>query len=197
VTVQLRGARDQNEDDRAEARWRDELAGGLTTLAVFPVAVAHLLDGNRWLLLDVVAVLVLVPLMVIDVRERRLPDPLTLGGAAALLAVVGASAGISGDAAPVAGALGGAALMATILLTLHLASPRGMGFGDVKLGLMLGVLVGARSAALILPALFLAGLLGALVGVVQMIRRRRRDVTLPFGPYLVAGAVLALVLVGH
>jgi prepilin signal peptidase PulO-like enzyme (type II secretory pathway) len=30
-----------------------------------------------------------------------------------------------------------------------------------------------------------------------MIRRRRRDVTLPFGPFLVAGTVLALVLVGH
>jgi leader peptidase (prepilin peptidase)/N-methyltransferase len=87
--------------------------------------------------------------------------------------------------------------MAGVLLVLHLASPRGMGFGDVKLGLLLGVVVGARTAALVLPALVLAGVLGALVGVVQMVRRRRRDVMLPFGPFLVAGTVLALALVAH
>jgi leader peptidase (prepilin peptidase)/N-methyltransferase len=145
----------------------------------------------------VVAAVFLVPLVLIDMRERRLPDHLTLSGAAALLAVVGAQGAIAADLAPLAGALAGAALMAGILLTLHLASPRGMGFGDVKLGLLLGALVGARSMALVLPALLLAGVLGALVGVAQMIRRRRRDVTLPFGPFLVAGAVLALVVVGR
>jgi leader peptidase (prepilin peptidase)/N-methyltransferase len=198
VKVQLRGSDEANDEEAlAETRWRAELAGGLTTLVVLVVALSHLLGGKRWLLLDVVAAVFLVPLMVIDVRERRLPDRLTLGGAAALLALVGAGAAISGEAAPVAGALVGAGLMAGILLALHLASPRGMGFGDVKLGLLLGVLVGARAAALVLPALLLAGLLGAIGGVVQMIRRRRRDVTLPFGPFLVAGTVLALVLVGH
>jgi len=39
--------------------------------------------------------------------------------------------------------------------------------------------------------------LGALAGLVQVLRHRHRDVTLPFGPYLVAGAVLAFVLTGH
>jgi leader peptidase (prepilin peptidase) / N-methyltransferase len=191
------GSRGQSQEDKAEARWRAESTGGLTTLAVLVIALGHLLGGNQWLLLDAVAAGFLVPLVLIDLRERRLPDRLTLAGAAILLALIGARAAISGDVAPVAGALAGAALMAGILLALHLASPRGMGFGDVKLGLLLGVLVGARSVALVLPVLLLAGLLGALVGVVQLVRRRRRDVTLPFGPFLVAGAVLALVLVGH
>ena len=50
---------------------------------------------------------------------------------------------------------------------------------------------------LVLPALLIAGVLGALAGLVLVVRHRRRDVTLPFGPYLVAGAVLALVLTGH
>ena len=154
------------------------------------VALGHLLSGgSRWLLVDVVAAAFLVPLVLIDLRERRLPDRLTLGGSAALLALVGAQTAISGDFTPLVGALAGAGALAGVLLVLHLASPQGMGFGDVKLGLLLGVLVGARSVGLVLPALLIAGLLGALGGLVQMVRHRRRDVTLPFGPYLVAGAV--------
>ena len=187
----------QEEEERVESAWRAELAGGLTTVAVLVVALGHLLGGNGWLVVDAVAAVFLVPLVLIDLRERRLPDRLTLSGAAALLALVGAQVAITADLAPLAGALAGAALMAGVLLVLHLASPRGMGFGDVKLGLLLGVLVGVRSAGLVLPALLLAGVLGGLVGVVQMVRRRRRDVTLPFGPFLVAGAVLALALVAH
>ena len=62
-----------------------------------------------------------------------------------------------------------------------------MGFGDVKLGLLLGLVVGARSLDLVLVALLLAGLLGAVGGLALMVRHRRRDVTLAFGPYLVAG----------
>ena len=195
VTEPLRDA--QDEEERVESAWRAELAGGLTTVAVLVVALGHLLGGNGWLVVDAVAAVFLVPLVLIDLRERRLPDRLTLSGAAALLALVGAQVAITADLAPLAGALAGAALMAGVLLVLHLASPRGMGFGDVKLGLLLGVLVGVRSAGLVLPALLLAGVLGGLVGVVQMVRRRRRDVTLPFGPFLVAGAVLALALVAH
>jgi leader peptidase (prepilin peptidase)/N-methyltransferase len=186
-----------SQEERVESAWRAELAGGLTSVAVLVVALGHLLGGNRWLVVDLVATVFLVPLVLIDVRERRLPDHLTLSGAAALLALVGAEAAITGNLAPLAGALAGAALMAGILLALHLASPRGMGFGDVKLGLLLGVLVGVRSVGLVLPALLLAGVLGAVVGVAQMVRRRRRDVTLPFGPFLVTGAVVALVLLGR
>jgi leader peptidase (prepilin peptidase) / N-methyltransferase len=183
---------------RADAGWGAELTGGLTTLTVLVVALAHLLGGgSRWLLVDVVAAVFLVPLVLIDLRERRLPDRLTLSGSAALLALVGAQAAISGDFAPLVGALAGAGALAGVLLVLHLASPHGMGFGDVKLGLLLGVPVGARSVGLVLPALLIAGLLGVLGGLVQMVRHRRRDVTLPFGPYLVAGAILALALTGH
>jgi leader peptidase (prepilin peptidase)/N-methyltransferase len=132
--------------------------------------------------------------VVIDVRVRRLPDALTLGGAAALIAVLSAGAAVTGDAAPlVRGVLGGLT-MAGVLLVLHLASPSGMGFGDVKLGLLLGVLVGSQSVGLVLWALIVAGLAGAVAGVVLMLRHRRWHVTLPFGPCLVAGAVLVLAI---
>ena len=187
----------ESHQQRVEESWRAELAGGLTTITVFVVALAHLLGGSRWLLLDMVAATFLVPLVLIDLRERRLPDRLTLGGFAVVLALVGAQRAherceVTGD-----GALGGAAATAGVLLVLHLASPSGMGFGDVKLGLLLGVLVGGRSVGLVLPALLIAGGLGALAALVQVVRRRRRDVTLPFGPFLVAGTVLALVITSH
>ncbi len=87
----------ESHQQRVEEGWRAELAGGLTTITVFVVALAHLLGGGRWLLLDVVATAFLVPLVLIDLRERRLPDRLTLGGFAALLALVGAQGAISGD----------------------------------------------------------------------------------------------------
>jgi leader peptidase (prepilin peptidase) / N-methyltransferase len=175
----------------AEGERRDVV---LTVVAVVLVGLAHAARGHGQLAVDTVATAFLVPLVLVDLRERRLPDPLTLGGAAAVLALLAARGALTADVAPTVHGLLGAAAMAGILLAFHLASPSGMGFGDVKLGLLLGLVVGARSLDLVLVALLLAGLLGALGGLVLMLRHRRRDVTLPFGPYLVAGAALALVL---
>ena len=166
----------------------------LTVVAVVLVGVAHLARAVEGLAVDTFAAAFLVPLVLVDIRERRLPDPLTLGGSVVVLAVLGVSSTLSGDVERTVRGLLGAAAMAGVLLLLHLASPRGMGFGDVKLGLLLGLVVGSRSVDLVLAALLAAGVLGALVGVVLMVQHRRRDVTLPFGPCLVLGAVLALAL---
>jgi leader peptidase (prepilin peptidase)/N-methyltransferase len=166
----------------------------LTVVAVVLVGLAHAAWGHGQLAVDTVATAFLVPLVLVDLRERRLPDPLTLGGAAAVLALLAVRGALTGDAGPTVHGLLGAAAMAGILLAFHLASPGGMGFGDVKLALLLGLVVGARSLDLVLVALLLAGLIGALGGLVLMVRHRRRDVTLAFGPYLVTGAALALAL---
>ena len=166
----------------------------LTVVAVVLVGLAHAAWGHGQLAVDTVATAFLVPLVLVDLRERRLPDPLTLGGAASVLALLIARGALTGDLGPTVHGLLGAAAMAGILLVFHLASPRGMGFGDVKLGLLLGLVVGARSLDLVLVALLLAGVLGAVGGLVLMVRHRRRDLTLAFGPYLAAGAALALVL---
>jgi len=182
VAVVLRAGRDERRDV------------ALTVVAVVLVGLAHAAWGHGQLAVDTVATAFLVPLVLVDLRERRLPDPLTLGGAAAVVALLAARSALTGDVAPTVHGLLGAAAMAGILLAFHLVSPRGMGFGDVKLGLLLGLVVGARSLDLVLVALLLAGLLGAVGGLVLIVRHRRRDVTLAFGPYLVAGAALALVL---
>jgi leader peptidase (prepilin peptidase)/N-methyltransferase len=146
------------------------------------------------LALDLVAACFLLPLVLIDLRVRRLPDPLTLGGTASLLAVLAVGGALTGDVGPLARGLLGGVTMAGVLLVLHFARPTGMGFGDVKLGLLLGVLVGSQSVGLVLWALVVAGLVGTVAGVALMVRHRRWHVTLPFGPCLVVGAVLALLL---
>jgi leader peptidase (prepilin peptidase)/N-methyltransferase len=171
--------------------WPD---AALTALSMLVVAVFDALADRPGLVMDVIAASFLVPLVLADLRVRRLPDRLTLGGTAALLAVLAAGGAITGDFGPLGRGVVGALLMAAVLFALHVASPAGMGFGDVKLGLLLGVLVGSRSVALVLTTLLVAGAAGAVVGVIQMVRHRRRQVTLPFGPCLVLGAVLALVL---
>jgi len=174
------------------ARERRDIA--LTVVAVVLVGLTHAAWGHGQLVVDTVATAFLVPLVLVDVRERRLPDPLTLGGAAAVLALLATRSALTGDVGPTLHGLLGAAAMAGTLLAFHLASPRGMGFGDVKLGLLLGLVVGARSLDLVLGGLLLAGLLASVGGLVLMVRHHRRDLTLAFGPYLVAGAALALVL---
>jgi leader peptidase (prepilin peptidase)/N-methyltransferase len=71
--------------------------------------------------------------------------------------------------------------------------PAGMGMGDVKLaGLVGGVLAYMSWAALVIGA-FAGFLLGALVGGALLATRRAgRKTAIPFGPFMIAGALLAL-----
>ena len=68
-----------------------------------------------------------------------------------------------------------------------------MGFGDVKLSFSLGVALGWLSWGSVFLGLFLGFLLGAVIGVILIatkIKSRRDHV--PFGPFLAAGTVLAI-----
>jgi leader peptidase (prepilin peptidase)/N-methyltransferase len=94
-------------------------------------------------------------------------------------------------------ALIGAVVASGGLLVLALLYPRGMGMGDVKLALLLGLYLGWLSLGHVLLGLFLGFLLGSVVGIGLLVTgvRGRKD-HLPFAPFLAAGAVLA-VLVGQ
>jgi leader peptidase (prepilin peptidase)/N-methyltransferase len=80
----------------------------------------------------------------------------------------------------------GASMMAGPMLLLHLVSPGSMGFGDVKAGVVLGAALGTLDWRLGLVALTVAAGLGVVVGAV------RRSATIPFGPFLVLGATVAI-----
>ena len=132
---------------------------------------------------------VLLVLSVIDLDSRVLPDRVTLPGTAAGL-VVSPLLGITTFVQSLIGAaVGGGALLLVAVLGDAVFRKESMGGGDIKLAAMLGAFLGWK---LCLVTLFLAFLAGAVVGVAAIaVRGRRWDRTIPFGPFIAAGAFCA------
>ncbi len=130
----------------------------------------------------------LAVLSVYDIRERRLPNWLTLPGALVILAVCA----VAGRGAP---AFLGAIGLAGLYLVVHLIAPAAMGAGDVKLAAGLGSLTGAFGFDVWALAAVTAPLLTAVLACVCA--ARRSETTVPHGPSmcLATVAVAALVIV--
>ncbi len=136
-----------------------------------------------------------IVLAMIDIDTRRLPfwivAPAT-AVAVVLLAGSGALAG-SGDAA-LRVFIGGAALW-VVYRVLHLVYPTGMGYGDVRLSAMLGAYLAWLGYGALVVGAFAGFLLGALGGVTLMLLRGAGlKATIPYGPYMLAGTWLGLVV---
>ena len=115
----------------------------------------------------------LVGLSCYDIRTRRLPNALTLPGAAVILL----AAGFAGRGLP---ALAGAAALAAVYLLVHLAAPAAMGAGDVKLAIALGGLAGCFGVGVWFLAALVAPLLTALLALGA--RAGSGALTVPHGP---------------
>jgi leader peptidase (prepilin peptidase)/N-methyltransferase len=75
--------------------------------------------------------------------------------------------------------------------------PAGMGYGDVKLAGLLGLYLGWLGWGPVLVGTFTGFLLGGLVGVALLVTRRAgRRTAIPFGPFMLGGAMLALFFAG-
>jgi leader peptidase (prepilin peptidase)/N-methyltransferase len=151
------------------------LLAGVGCGAVSPVGVAF----AGWAVVLVVA-------SVVDWRERRLPrvliEPALAAGVAWLV-----TAGLVHDRWPNArSALLGLGLMIVLLGVPHLLAPAKLAFGDVRLGLLIGLFVGWLSLAAV-PLVLLVGCLGAAVVGVLMINRWRGQV--PLGSFLSLAAL--------
>jgi leader peptidase (prepilin peptidase)/N-methyltransferase len=141
-----------------------------------------------YLLLGVLGVL----LAAVDLACRRLPNALVLPAVPAGVVLLGAlSAGdwsALGRAALAAVALGGAYLVLAVL------PGGGLGFGDVKLAVLLGLFLGWLGWAEVLAGLLLPFLLHGPVALLLLASGRvGRRTMLPFGPAMLAGAWLAIV----
>ena len=122
----------------------------------------------------------------VDARERRVPDRLVVAAALPIAAVLAVSATGRPGSPSVAAVVAGAVLLAGPVFAVHLVAPTSMGFGDVKLAVVLGAAVGAVDWRWSMAALCVACALTVFVGMV------RRAAVLPFAPGLVAGAVVAI-----
>jgi leader peptidase (prepilin peptidase)/N-methyltransferase len=127
----------------------------------------------------------LAALSIYDIRERRLPNWLTLPGAA----VIVAAAALHGRGA--SAALGAVVLFA-LYSVVHLTSPAAMGAGDVKLAIGIGALTGAFGGDVWVLATLGAPLLTALLAIVAVLRRT--GPTVPHGPSMCLAAVSATAL---
>ncbi|MGP3953768.1 prepilin peptidase [Streptomyces sp. 7N604] len=146
-----------------------------------------------WLLL----VPFLLVLALVDRAVHRLPDVLTLTLPGAAAALLGAAAPLPGHAGSWAGALLGGLGLGGAYLVLFLIHPSGMGFGDVKLALTLGVALGWYGWPVLFAGAFASFLLGALYGAGLLLTRRAgRKAALPFGPFMISGALLGVLLGG-
>lgn len=137
----------------------------------------------------------MVAISVIDVRHRRIPNRLIYPAfvIAAAVIIVGDLAGGGLDALDagiglVAYGLG--------LMIIALISPKGMGMGDVKLAGLIGMVLGSIGLDLVAVAAGMGILLGGAGAIVALLTGKGRKSAIPFGPFLAAGAVIAI-FVGH
>ncbi|MGB9359133.1 MAG: A24 family peptidase [Acidimicrobiia bacterium] len=140
-------------------------------------------------------VAVTVTLTLTDMDTKLIPNRILYPGT-----VVGLVLLIGGgliENGPIVRALGGGALYFVLLFVLALIARGGFGFGDVKLAFLLGMFAAYQSWDSLIVAIFAAFLLGGLVSLLLVVFRiRSRKDAIPFGPYLVLGAYVAIAWAG-
>ncbi|WP_052434989.1 prepilin peptidase [Streptacidiphilus melanogenes] len=160
-------------------------------LAAPAVVVALAARGGFTLLLPAHAAFAVLAsaLTALDLRLRRLPDALTFPAYPVLLALLA----LPGD---------GPALLRSLLAALALTAGYyalaffgGAGFGDVKAAATVGLVLGYTGWRAVLVGTVYASLLAAAWAVALLLTRRAsRRTQIPFGPFMMSGAILALLL---
>jgi leader peptidase (prepilin peptidase)/N-methyltransferase len=136
-----------------------------------------------------------VALALIDLDTHTLPNRIVgpsylVGGA-----LLGAASVVTHDWARLAMMLGGGAALFAVYFLVAMISPRGMGFGDVKLAGLLGLYLAHLGPAQLVVGAFSAFVLGGLFAIALVASRRAgRKSGIPFGPWMLAGAWLGAIL---
>jgi len=167
-------------------------AGAVASTAVV-LHVGASADLPAWLWFVAVGLL----LGVVDLQEHRLPNRVLLPGTALAVLLLTGAALVSDRWDDLGrGLLAGLACFG-LLLVMALISPSGLGMGDVKLVALTGLYLGWLGWPSVLVGLFLGFLAQGLLGLGLLAARRaglRTD--LPFGPALLAGALVSALLTG-
>ncbi|MER6978595.1 prepilin peptidase [Streptomyces carpinensis] len=169
------------------------VVGALTAVvcAVLAAATGPRPEVVVWLLAAPIGVL----LALVDHRVHRLPDVLTLPLAAAAAVLLGVAALLPAAAGSWPTALLGGLALGAAYFVLFLVNPSGMGFGDVKLALALGAVLGWYGWPVLVVGGFAGLLYGACYGLgLVVLRRAGRRSAMPLGPFMIGGAFTGLLL---
>ena len=134
-------------------------------------------------------------LVVVDMAVHRLPDKFVVTTFAALLVSLGVAAATQQQWATFGRALLIALLLVTGYFILAFINPAGLGLGDVKFAAVIGLFLGWFGWSEMAVGTVLGFILNGLAAIALVIRRRKaRDQEVAFGPSMVLGAILALVV---
>lgn len=162
-----------------------ELSGG----AAFLFA-GHMYGLTLHAAMTALFLLILIALALIDLEHMILPDELTLGGGALFLLYSFINPYLSPLSAFLSALGGGLILTALFFFYLKVRKVEGLGFGDVKMMILLGAFMGPEK---LIVTVLLASVLGLLVGVFLILfRGKNLQMALPFGTFLSLGAILSI-----
>jgi leader peptidase (prepilin peptidase)/N-methyltransferase len=135
----------------------------------------------------------LMAVSAIDLEHYIIPNRIVYPTLFVAVPLLSAAALLDGEPRRLRDAAIGAAAAWLALFVVHVIQPKGMGFGDVRLSAVLGLYLGYIDLTLVLLGMLLGFLLGAVVGLLLVATRlRSRKDPVPFGPFLAAGALLAI-----
>ena len=159
--------------------------------------------------LEIIPVLILfaslVAMAAVDLWVMRIPNRFIYATHALLIPSIVLVSVIDGEPGRIAGAAVGALAYFGFLFLFHIVSPRRMGFGDVRLAGVMGMVLGwlgwrpdlwiTYPLAWVIWGALIGSLLGTLMGIASLIARRRSR-PFPFGPALAVGCIV-VVLAGE
>jgi leader peptidase (prepilin peptidase)/N-methyltransferase len=172
--------------------WIIPVTGALTAVTWWVMAPGHPLIVP---LVYTLAVWVMVPLAFIDLDVHRLPNKIQLPAYPILAALLAGCSYATGDwGALVRAAIAGAALWAFFLILALVLPGGGIGFGDVKLAGLLGMLLGWLTWAHVIIATMATFLIGGVIAALLLVTRRKgRKDDFAYGPSMLLGAIVAIV----
>ena len=163
----------------------------LTELGTALLVCAAMYTYERvWVGIMVAALMAIMPaISIIDIRHKLIPNKITYPAAIGFAVYIVVATLFDGGTNLVGAGLG-LLLYGGSLLILAFIS-RGMGMGDAKLGVVIGMVFGAIGLRYVGVAVAGAILFGGIGGIAALLIGRDRKSAIPFGPYMAAGAVIA------
>jgi leader peptidase (prepilin peptidase)/N-methyltransferase len=133
-------------------------------------------------------------LVAVDLAEQRIPDRILGPAYPAFFAALILAVAVSGEWPRLGRAVAAAVVLCAGYFLLALASPAGLGLGDVKLSGLLGAFLGWLGWSYVLLGTLAAfAIAGSVAAVLVLARRRSRRSDVAFGPSMVLGAAIATV----